>query len=129
MTFTPVEIIALVFAVIVALKLIVLSIRPMAWYDSVAKKFLGHNELKTVFSVILGAIILYYLLTELTIVQVFAAFAFVWVLMVIWFQTYSKEIGVFVKKAYQDKNMIKRNWLSLIIWAALVVWVLWVLFT
>ena len=72
---TPVEIIALIFVVIGVIKLVVLMISPKSW-KSVPDAFFKQPILMMLVSFVLAAIVLYYLLTEMTIVQIAAVMLF-----------------------------------------------------
>lgn len=124
---TPIEIIALIFVVIGIIKLITLLINPSKWIkviDTVYKK----PAITMIIALILAAIMLNYLLAELTIVQIFAVMAFLGSLMILNIVNYSKEISTLAKKILKDKNILKKAWLSTIIWIALMFWVLYAIF-
>ena len=75
---TPIEIIALVFALVVAVKIIVILIKAETWMKFV--KFIYSNSvLAQIISLILAGVTLYYLVRVegLSIVQIFAVFLFI----------------------------------------------------
>ena len=128
MNYTPIEWMALVFILVVAVKLIVILVNPRTWYDSVVKKVWKSPGLCMIVSLVLAALTLYYLLQEITIVQILAVMLFLALLMAVGMSVYQKEILALADKMLKDKTIIKKSWLYIIIWIALVVWGAGVLF-
>ncbi|MFC1703879.1 hypothetical protein ACFL1E_03720 [Candidatus Omnitrophota bacterium] len=120
---TPVKIIALVFILFALVKLLVIAINPKSW-KGVVKKFYAKPLYITVIALILGVVILRSLLQELTIVQIFASMTFMMVLMMVQFAAYGKEITEISDKFLNNRNILKKIWLSLSIWLILMIWVL-----
>jgi len=77
---------------------------------------------------ILAAILFYYLLIELTIVQIFAAILVGAFLTGMTFAIYHKEAMDFGSKLLKGKTLLKRAWLPILIWLALTIWTLAELF-
>jgi len=125
---TPIEIIALIVVIVSTIKIIVLLINPNTWMQKVVKPVYSKPMLLTAISTILAAIVLNYLLAELTIVHIFAVMAFLALIMAVSFASYSKEMLVFSAKMMKDKTVVKKSWLSILIWIILIIWVLYVLF-
>ena len=124
---TPVEIMALVVILLGVIKLIVIAINPKSWVgviDSVYSK----PMLTTFVSLILGALVLWLLLKEITIVQIFGTMLFFMLLMLFGLSMYTKEFMPMVKKLMKQKGLLKRAWLLLVIWIALLIWVIAALF-
>jgi len=127
MAYTPVEIIALVFALLILIKLVVLMIKPKAWMDSVAFPIYRNPAVSGGVFAILAAVIFYYLIAELTIVQIFATVAFTSFMMSLGLLVYSKEILVFAQKVAQKfikKGFTGTQWVITIVWLILALWVL-----
>jgi len=126
---TPVEIIALIFIVISIIKLITIAISPKAWYGSSNPlvKLVWNRISATIFSLIIGGVILYYLLAEISIVQLFVAVIFSFLLMII---TVAPDIDK-VLKAVPDQIEKKKGsflveyWPAIIAWVGLMVWTVW----
>lgn len=72
---TPVEIMALCLALLVVIKFSVIAYNPNRWFHF-AQKVYSNSAALTIASLFLAALTGYYLLQELTIVQVFAAILF-----------------------------------------------------
>jgi len=118
------EVMAVILAVLVAVKLLVVIIKPKLWLDYVAKKFWGNVNVAVIILVFSAAVTLYFLLRELSIIQIFAAMLFASLLMGIGFARYSKDLLSIAEKRYiKEKRVWKDNWLSIIIWIILVLWV------
>ena len=120
---TPIEIIALVFALVVAVKIIVILIKAETWMKFV--KFIYSNSvLAQIISLILAGVTLYYLVRVegLSIVQIFAVFLFISVLMVLSFAVHSKDTIGFANTILKKKKVIRKYWLALIIWIVLIIW-------
>jgi hypothetical protein len=124
---TPVEIMALVVIVLGVIKLIVLAINPKSWMGVIDSVF-SKPMLTTVVSLVLGALVLWFLLKEITIVHVFGTMLFFMFLMLLGISMYGKELMPFVKKIMKQKGLLKRGWLLLVIWIALMLWVILALF-
>ena len=124
---TPVEIIALSFVVLAVVKVVVIFINPAFW-KPVVKAVYAKPIYTTGVSLILGAVILWYLLAELTIVQIFASMTFMMTLMMLQFGSLGEEIMELSNKFLNDRSIMKKLWLPLTIWLVLVVWVAYEIF-
>lgn len=128
---TAIEVIALILIVISVIKLIVIAVNPKAWYgpaNPLVKAF-SNNASAIVFSLVIGAVVLFYLLTELSIVQIFAATAFAFAFLMLMLAPYMKEImETVVGDAETGKHFLTKHWLSIVIWIVLIVWVVWEIF-
>lgn len=124
---SPIKIIALIFIIFAIIKLVIISINPMSWKSVVKKIYIKPFVTATV-GLIMAAVILRYLLEELTIVQVFASMTFMMALMIVQFAGLGNEIVELSDKFYNDRSILKKVWLSLILWIALMGWVLYEIF-
>ncbi len=123
---TPIEIFALIVAVIAIVKVVVLLVNPKSWMKF-AKAIYAQPAASMIVSLLLAAVVLYYLLTELTIVQIFAAVLFTMLLALSSFSAFPKELLEMANKLLEDKSIMKKAWLPTIVWVALIVWVLYAL--
>jgi hypothetical protein len=124
---TPIEIMTLIIAVFAAIKILVILINPKSWMN-VVKTVYGNPILTTIISLVLAVVVLNYLLVELTIVQIFAVMLFLSLLMVIGIAAYSKDILQLASKLLENREVLKKAWLAIIVWVILIVWVLYTLF-
>ncbi len=122
MAFTSVEIIAIVFLALVVIKMIVLLISPKSWMGF-AKGIWGNKIVAQIVALVLAAVVFYYLIQELTIVQIFAAAAFVSLLLVIGMSDLVGRLINVYEKHIKNGTLWKEYWLYTLIWLVLMVWV------
>ena len=122
MTFTPVEIIALIMIVIAVIKIGVLLVKPQAWMN-LAKGIYSKPNFTSIIALIFAIIVLYYLLQSgISIIQILAVTAFVALLVLIGL---AKEVGPLIKKyesMIKKGNLWKENWFYTLIWIILLIW-------
>ncbi len=128
MVFTSVEIIALVLIVIATIKMLVLVVKPQSWMNF-AKWIYKRPPVTKFVGAILAGVILYYLINSgMTIVQILAVSAFMAMLFLIGL---AEDIRPFIKK-YESQikagKMWKKHWFYTLIWIAILVWGVLVLF-
>ncbi|MFH1638435.1 MAG: hypothetical protein ABIB71_08470 [Candidatus Woesearchaeota archaeon] len=124
---TPLEIICLILIGISLIKLVVVAIKPKAWLK-VPESIFARPCVSMVMSLILAGVVLYFLLQELTFVQVFASMAFFMMIMLAMFSSYSKEVMAMANKLLKKGGMWKRIWLVVVVWLVLMAWVLYAIF-
>ena len=124
---TPIEIIALAVIVLVAVKMLVLLVKPKAWMNF-AKGFYKKKSVAVVIALILGGVVLYYLIQELTIVQILAVTAFIAMLLVIGLAGHVSDLIKKYEGQIRRGKLWKENWFYSLIWIALMVWGVLVLF-
>ena len=122
MALSPIEIIALIFVLGGLVKIIAIMTSRKAWTDFVKGMYRSPGALLFV-EVVLAAIVLYYLLQELNIVQITASLTLGALLTGIVFAVYKKEVlppmlGIL------KKDSLKKSWLPILIWFILMVWTL-----
>ena len=122
---TAIEIIALITVLIVIIKLIVLAIKPSAWYEQSNPliKIESGKIRATIFSLTLSVVLLYYLLQELTIVQIFAVMTFVWAMFMLALAPFAERFFESIREFAQEPGFLKKNWFSITVWIILVIWV------
>ena len=123
---TTIEIMALIVAALVGIKLLVILINPRSWMV-VIKTVYAKPILTILIALVLGAVTLNHLLKEFTIVQIFGVMLFLMFLMVIGFAVYSKEMVAWAERLLEDKAAVKKAWLAIIVWVALIIWMLYTL--
>ncbi len=118
---TPIGIIALILIIVSAVKIIVILVNPKSWAEFV-KKIWANPMITSTISLILAAIVLYYLIQSgLTIVQILAVTAFVALLMAVGIGMYATEVISMATKMLK-KGILKKAWFYTLIWIALIVW-------
>lgn len=123
MTLTSIEWIALIFAVIGLIKLIVVIFNKQAWYKGVTKKVHGNQKISAIIFVLLAIIIFYYLLRVMNIVQIMAAMAFGTLLIGLGFLYLSKDLLPALDKAIKRKLGFWM-WIYILVWIVLFAWTL-----
>jgi small-conductance mechanosensitive channel len=73
---TPIEIIAFAGAIIVPVKIIMLLNGQKFWFETITEKYWGNAVAATMLSLLAVAVLLFFLLQELTIIQVWAGAIF-----------------------------------------------------
>lgn len=126
MALTPMEILALILVILIAIKLFVLYVKQRAWLNF-TKKLYSNPQTFTIVSLILAIIVGYFVFQELTIVQAFGVMLFLTLLMGIGVAQFKDDMFEFADKIYKRK-LLKRARLVTIIWIVLSLWVLWELF-
>ncbi len=125
MAFTVIEWFVLVFSLLVLIKVLFLLFSPKSWLKF-AKNLYKSPSLLVVVEVILAAVLLYYLLQSMTIIQIMSAIVLGALLTAISFAVYAKELMSWTNKVMK-KSMLKRAWVPILIWLVLALWALYVL--
>ncbi|MGE4357019.1 MAG: hypothetical protein AB7E08_00500 [Candidatus Omnitrophota bacterium] len=119
-----IELMALIVVIFSGIKIITLLINPEFWIDKVAKKLWRNKGITIFVSLIIAVLSLLFLLKELTIVQIFATILFFMALMAISMAPYAQTLIGLISQEISRENILKKNWLSIIIWVILMIWVL-----
>lgn len=125
---TAIEIMALAVVVFAGVKLPLTFITPKSWkiwWRTVTQRTWTNPVRTTVAMLLLMVVSLAFLLRELTIIQIFAATLFGWSLVILGFAPFSKEMLEVEEKMFKQKE---KGWLAALVWAILIVWVLYALF-
>ena len=126
MVFTPIELFAFILSVFVLIKLVVIFVDPNKWMNF-ASSIWSRPALTSFISLLLAVMVLYYLLEELTIVQIFAVMLFFTLIFAMGIAPYAKEFIAMGKKMIN--RTVKDLWFYILIWLALIAWTLYSLFT
>ncbi len=129
MIWGAVQITVLLLAIVVVIKFLVLAIKPKAWLN--LAKSLYKNPLVTgLVELILAALLFYYLLMQLTIVQIMAAVALGALLTALSFAIFGKEMLPLLTKLMRNKKILwsPGAWFVWIIWLVLIGWAVYTIF-
>jgi len=126
---SAIEIIAFIGAVIVPVKIIMILRGQKFWFETVTKRYWSSAATTTLLSLVAAAVLLYFLLKELTIVQVWASAVFGMVLVSLALAPFSKYMLRVEEDWFTKTNVLRTGWVPLIVWVGLVGWVLYALFT
>ena len=124
---TPIQIMALIVALLGAIKMIVIFISPKSWIKNVVKPIYKTPMIASIAGLIITGVSLYYLNQELTIVQIFAVLLFFFGLMLMTFAAVSKEMMKLAENVLKKDGLI-RFWLPILVWIILLIWVFYALF-
>ena len=123
---TSIEILATIFAVLVIVKLTVVTAKPALWMRW-AGAMLKNELVATLIYLVLAVIVGYFILAELTVVQVAAVTLWVSMLGGIGLVPYSK---ILLKSRDELLSVgMRKAWLAILIWAVFAIWVLYAVFT
>jgi hypothetical protein len=117
---TPIEIIATILIIASAIKIVVILIKPSSWANMIKKVWINPMIMSGI-SLVLAAVVLYYLLQEVTIVQILAVTAFIGLFMAVGIGMYAKEVISMANKMLK-KGIMKKAWLYTILWIVLLAW-------
>lgn len=123
MTFSVIQWFVVVFSLLAIVKILVVSINPKGWLN-LAKGLYKSSALLFVVELILAAILFYYLLQEITIVQVMGGIVLGALLTGMTFAVYAKETLDWGSKLLRGKTLLNRAWLPILIWLVLSIWAL-----
>ncbi len=118
------EIISLIAAVAVLLKLLVFLVKPKFlkdWGNAIAKK----GTFMLWYVIILLVVIAYFVFSAFTITQALPVILLGYMLLALMLVQYPKVYQLFVKEVFKDTG---KTWLIWAIWTVLSVWALYVLF-
>ena len=123
------QITGLILAILVVIKFLVLAIKPKAWVN-LAKSLYSNPLILGLVELILAVVLFYYLLIQLTIVQIMAAVALGALLTGLSFAIFGKEMIPFMGKLIRNKKILWSPgacfvWL---IWLVLIGWAVYALF-
>jgi len=118
----PLEIIAVIFITVSLIKIISLSVNPQFWNRNIVKKIFNNSHVSSLISFILSLVVLYYLVQEISIVQILAVMAFAGLLILYGFSISGKEVIDLLNKIYKDRSLIKKSLIYIIFWLILLIW-------
>ena len=123
MAYTPIEIIAWILIIITVVKLLTISTNHDSW-RRFTKTIYGNPRYSRLFSLTFAFIILYYLLQELTIVQILATSLFVTMLILYGFLSMGSELLKISDKLYKKygNKILRKYWLYTLIWVVLLIY-------
>ena len=116
------ETIVLILAAITTIKISILLIKPKAWMNF-DKWIIGGNWFTGVIFLLLAALIFYYLIQELTIVQILAVTFFASMLIGVSYAIVGKEMIKVYEKHMKTKGLWSNGmWFYTLLWLVLIAW-------
>ena len=123
---TALNIIALIFIIVSIIKLLVILINKKDWLP-VVRTFYSKPIASSIIVAILTVIVFYFLIQQLSIVEIISAAAFISLLFMLSFLQFKKELLEMATKIYKDK-LSPATWVYILIWLGLMGWALYELF-
>ena len=123
------QITVLLLAILIVIKFLVLAIKPKAWLN-LAKSLYSNPLILGLVELILATVLFYYLLMQLTIIQIMAAVTLGALLTGLSFAIFSKEMLPLIGRIMRNKRILwgPGTWFVWLIWLVLIGWALYVLF-
>ncbi|MFH1290747.1 MAG: hypothetical protein ABIH92_05045 [Nanoarchaeota archaeon] len=125
MYLTPLEVIVTIFVVLAFVKIAVILGSRRKWLKYI-QNFYANPNLALIVLIILAALIFYYLIQELTIVQIVAVIAFTCILFVIGLLQFPKETFALAKKSFRKAKPAQV--IYYLVWLALMAWAIYAIF-
>jgi len=124
----PIEILAVILAVLVLVKLFVFVFNPHIRVK-IAKALYEKTVLITFVFLLLAIIVGYFVFARFTIVEVSALLLFASILFGLGLVPYTKGLIEVVEKESESRmTILKKNWPSILIWGAIALWTLYKVF-
>ncbi|MEK6906475.1 MAG: hypothetical protein AABW81_02545 [Nanoarchaeota archaeon] len=122
MTYTPVEIIALILIITSTIKITVVLISPKTWLGF-AKRVWGNSGIVRVVCLILAIIVFYYLIMAgVTVIEILAVAAFVALTIAVGLGQHVEDLIKHYEKIVKKRSIIKEHRLYIILWLILLLW-------
>ena len=115
-------ILALILSIVIVVKILLVAIRPKSG-AKLLSTFLGKHKALFIVELVLAGVVLYFLLQELSFIQVMAGVLFGILLVAMGFTVFGKAVIPMATKLLKDKSL-RTSWLPILIWVALAVWVI-----
>lgn len=122
---TPTEIIALIFAIIILIKAIFVPFVSAKWLMNLVKKMFSNSIILSICFTVIAVVLGYFLLQELSIVQIMASSLFGLMLFALIMAAYPKGYLKLADVVVKDK---KKAWFASLVFLVLALWVLYALF-
>ncbi len=124
----PIEIMAFIVAFFTLGKMLTMLFSQKSWFTNYTKRFWAHPRMLTIGSLVVVIVSLWFLLQELTIVQVFAVTFFSMSLIILGLAPLSKYMLEIEEKWFKEEKMITIGPIAWIVWSGLSIWVLYTIF-
>ena len=120
-----IELLAVIFALFILLKISIVLINPNGWFK-IADALLRNTLLMTIIYLVLAVIVGYYIFRTFSIVQVVAVMLFTSLLMGIAIIPFSETmLSIRQELLGSRRDILRKIWLTLFIWIVIAVWTLY----
>ncbi len=120
---TPLATLALIFALLILLKIIIVLINPKAWLN-LTKSLFNKKPVTALIYFILIIIAGYYVFTNLSIIQISAVMLFTSLLIALAWVPYAQTMIDLRKKVIKQDHILRKNWLTFLIFLIIAMLVL-----
>jgi hypothetical protein len=120
---SQIEILAVVFSVLVLLKIVLFLLSPMVLFKF-GKSFLKKSSLLWVVYIVIGAVSGYYVIVNVDAASVGAVFLLASALIGIRLLPLSGKMIKAFESEFSRKKVLEKHWFSLVVWAVLSIWIL-----
>ena len=121
------QIISGVAGIVVLIKLIMFIVSRKTWLEVVTRRVYGNPRFSSLIFAVLAAAIFYYLALELSIVQIFAAAAFMACMATLGLLQYSRTVSAFTKQV-EKQRFSSIQWILIVVWFVLAGWAIYASF-
>lgn len=119
----PIELFAWIVVIFSLIKLLVILKNPNKWLK--VAEFVWKNPMVIrIVSPVLAIIVLFNILQQISIVQLFSVLLFLILMCAASMAAYSGDFLLFARKVLKRNDLIKKSWLPVLIWLLLSLWVL-----
>jgi hypothetical protein len=126
---STIAILAVIFALFIIVKISLVFIHPRGWFKF-ADAFLRHTIITTIVYGLLAVIVGYYILRTFSIVQVTAVLLFTSLLMGLALIPFTETMLSIREELLGSRlDILRKTWLTLLIWITIAVWTLYEAFT
>ena len=125
---STIAILAVIFSLIIIVKVSIVFINPHGWFRVVHALF-ENTRILTIVYAVLSVIVGYYILRNLSIIQVSAVMLFTSLLIGLALIPFFGTILSLRQEVYGSRlDILRKTWLSLLIWTAIALWTLYEVF-
>ena len=126
---SAIEIIAIIFALFILLKISIVLINPHGWFK-VSDSIFRNTILVTIVYLIIAVIVGYYIFHSFSITQVAAVMLFSSILIGLGLLPFSETLLTIRDEMRGSKSdILRKTWLTLLIWTAIALWTLYEVFS
>jgi hypothetical protein len=126
---SAIEIIAIIFALFILLKISIVLINPRGWFK-VSDAILRNTIVTTIVYLFLAVIVGYYIFRSFSITQVAAVMLFSSILIGLGMLPFSETLLTISDEMLRSRSdILRKTWLTLLIWIAIAIWTLYEAFS
>jgi hypothetical protein len=126
---SAIEIIAVIFAIFILLKISIVLINPTGW-SKLADAIIRNSIITTIVYIFIAIVVGYFIFRTFSIVQVAAIMLFSSILIGLGLIPFSETfLSIRDEMMVSRSNILRKTWLTLLIWIAIALWTLYEVFS